>query len=184
MKLEKVQGLKVDMRAMDGTAVTMLANPQALLLKNGQIAQAKQFKAGDKVIAYYNVPAAPSTQKVLFAVMDPGSEVLLSELRGKPIDATFKAFDPATKKLTAQVGPKTATYTVAPPVMALREMDRATLGMRNTKEKKGYAAGDKVLLIMAAKGKQVRFIMDKMTYGRFAEALKKFPIPPASKAGK
>jgi len=185
-KLVKVSGVAVQLRGSDGATFTVTAfNPNLLLFKNLHIADADEFKPGDKVIVYYNLPPTKGDIKLLWAATDPASEIMLAELRAKPVAGTFKSFDPATRKLTVQTDGRATTYTVAPPVMALREMKKVPLGKGATaKEKKGFAAGDRVQLILTADRKQVRLVLDKMTCDRFAPGLKKFPIPPTSKLGK
>jgi hypothetical protein len=180
-----IKGMMVSLRQADGAQFSVVAmNPKLLLLKNKQVGKPSDFKKGDKIIVYYNVPSNPKDMKVLWAFMDPASEVVLAELRAKPVAATFKSFDAKSRKLTVQVNGRAKTYTMVEPVMAVREMDGATLGKADTKEKRGYAPGDKLLLVLTADHKQVRLAIDKFSYDRFDSGLKKFPVPPMSKIGK
>jgi hypothetical protein len=182
---DDLKGMMVNVRQADGSPLTVVAmNPQLVLLKNQRVGKPKDFKKGDKIIIYYNIPADPNNPKVLWAFMDPASEVVLAEMRAKPVAATFKSFDPASRKLTVQTSGGTKTYTMVAPPMAVREMDGATLGKPDTKEKRGYAPGDKLLLVMTANRKQVRLALDKFSYDRFYAGLKNFPIPPMNKIGK
>lgn len=185
VRLIKVSGATVQLRAPDGTSFTVVAfNPNLLLFKNYRIADAKEFKPGDPVIVYYNLPPTKGDIKLLWAATDPASEVMLAEMRAKPVEAKFKSFDPATSKLTVQTDGRAKTYTVATPIIARREMREATLGKPSTKDHPGYTAGDKLLLVLTADRKRVRMVTDAATYDRYAQGLKKFPIPPASKLGK
>jgi len=183
-KLGEIKRMAVKFQTLDGAGFTLSAfNPNLLLLKNLHVAQPKEFAAGEKVVIYYSVP--PEQQKTLWVLMDPPSEILLVEMRGKPVSAAFKSFDPATRKLTVQVGGKTQVYTMTDPVMAVRKMSKATLGTPLEKGEKAYKAGDQMLLIMTADRKQVRLIMDQMTYDRYVEGgIRKFPVPPASQIPK
>lgn len=184
-KLGEIKGMAVKFQTLDGASFTLSAfNPNLLLLKKLHVAQPKEFAAGEKVVIYYSVPD-PKQQKMLWVLMDPPSEILLVEMRGKPVSAAFKSFAPATRKLTVQVGGKTQVYTMTDPVMAVRKMSKATLGTAPEKGEKAYKAGDQMLLIMTADRKQVRLIMDQMTYDRYVEGgIRKFPVPPASQIPK
>jgi len=182
---QELKGMMVTVRQANGSPLTVVAmNPKLVLLKNQRVGKPGDFKKGDKIIIYYNVPADPKDMKVLWAFMDPASEVVLAELRAKPVAGTFKSFDPASRKITVQTSGRAATYTIVAPPMAVREMDGATLGKPDTKEKRGYAPGDKLLLVLTANRKQVRLALDQFSYDRFNSGLKKFPIPPMSKIGK
>ena len=182
---QELKGMMVNVRQVDGSPLTVVAlNPKLLLLKNKRIAKPDDFKKGDKVIIYYNIPSNPKDMKVLWAFMDPPSEVVLAEMRAKPVAATFKSFDAKSRKLTVQAGGRAKTYTMVAPPTAVREMDGATLGKPNTKEKKGYAPGDKLLLVMTANRKEVRLAIDQYSYDRLNSGLQKFPVPPMSKIGK
>ena len=178
--LSSVEGAQVKLRTADGKTLTVIAmNPRLLLLKNKAIAKAKEFKPGDKLAIYY-YPWA-SGGNVLAAVTDLPSEIVLVELKAKPVAAAFKAFDPKTRKLTVVVGGRTRSYTVVSPIMVLRNMREAVLGKAQTKEQQSYAAGDKLLLVLTADKKQVRMVVDGPTYDFITEDLKRFPLPPASK---
>lgn len=179
---QQVSGMLVTVKTAGGAPLTLLAlNPNLLLLKDLRVAKPKEFKAGDKLIVYYNVPSNPSDSKVLWVVTDPRSEIILAELRAKPVAATFKSFDPASNKLTVQTAKGVKTYPVTTPVMAVREMKEAKLGVPSTKDEMGYVAGDKLLLVLTADGKRVRLIEDQTTYERYAAGLKKFPVPAGLK---
>jgi hypothetical protein len=183
MALDSLSGMLVKFRTAQGATVTLSAvNPQMILLKNLRVAKPSEFKPGDKVVVYYNVPSSPKDFKLLWAVMDPASEVVLSELRAKPTEATFKSFDPETRKLTVQTRAGAKTYTMVAPPMAVREMKGAALGKPNTQKEKGYAVGDNLLLVMTANRKQVRLVIDKWSYDRLDQGLKKFPVPPMPKS--
>jgi len=179
-KLGEMKGMAVKFQTLEGASFTLSAfNPNLLLLKNLHVARPKDFKAGEKVVIYYSVPD-PKEQKMLWAIMDAPSEIVLVEMRSKPVSAAFKSFDAAPRKLTVQVGGKTQVYTMTDPVMAVRKMSKATLGTPPEKGEKAYMAGDQMLLIMTADRKQVRLIMDQMTYDRYVEGgIRKFPVPPA-----
>lgn len=182
---QELKGMMVNVRQSDGSPLTVVAlNPKLLLLKNKRIAKPDDFKKGDKIIIYYNVPSNPKDMKVLWVFMDPSSEVVLAELKAKPVAATFKSFDAKSRKVTVQEGGRAKTYTLVEPVTVVREMDGATLGKPDTKEKRGYGPGDKLLLVLTADRKQVRLVIDKFSYDRFDSGLKKFPVPPMSKIGK
>jgi len=182
VKLGQISGMVVTVRTSDGKSLDLGAmNPQMMLLKGLRVAKAEQFKPGDKLVVYYNSPPDPKDMKLLWAAMDPPSEIILAELRAKPVEGTFKSFDAASRKLTVQVDGRAQTYTMVAPPTAIRGMGKAALGQPNTKEHAGYSAGDKLLLTMTARGKQVRLVTDKFTYDRLASGMKKFPVPPISK---
>ena len=182
VQLTGVSGATVTLRTPQGATFSVLAfNPSLLLFKNGHLAGGKDVKPGDKLVVYYNVPAAKQDPKLLWAAADPASEIILAELRTKPTPATFKSFDAASNKLTVQMDGRAKTLTMVAPIMAIRQMKEAILGAPTTKDKQGYAPGDKLLLVMTADGKRVRMVTDSLTYDRYAQGLKKFPIPPVSK---
>lgn len=184
-KLDSVSGMSVKFKTMDGIPFTLTAmNPKLLLFKDMKIGDPRQIKPGDKLIVYYNAPPVQGEMKLLWAIMDPPSEILLVEMRAKPIAATFKSFKAASRQLTVQTNGRAKTYTVVAPVMAVREAKEAVLGKADSEEKRGYSSGDKLLLIMTADRKQVRMVMDRKTYDLYAPAIKKFPVPPASKIPK
>ena len=178
--LGSVAGAQVQLRTADGKTLTVMAlNPRLLLLKNKAIARSKDFKAGDKLVVYSH-PLA-SGGNLLDAVTDLPSEIVLVELKTKPVAATFKSFDPKTSKLTVVVGGATKAYTVVSPIMVLRNGRKAVLGKARTQEQEGYGAGDKLLLVLTADKKQVRMVVDSPSYDFITGDLKRFPLPPASK---
>ena len=178
--LGSVAGTQVQLRTADGNTLTVMAlNPRLLLLKNKVIAHSKDFKAGDKLVIYYHPWGSGS--KVLDAAADLPSEIVLVELKTKPVAATFKSFDPKTSKLTVVVGGATKAYTVVSPIMVLRNGRKAVLGKARTQEQEGYAARDKLLLVLTADKKQVRMVVDSPSYDFITADLKRFPLPPASK---
>ena len=173
--------LHVVVRTAGGAELQLfIANPRILLLKNKVVAKAKDFKVGDKLVVYYSEAPQGGT-KYLCAALDPPSEIVLVELRNKPVAATFKSFDPKTRKLTVQQGSRNATYTVVAPLMVIREMKGAVLGRRDTKDERGYGPGDKLLLVMTADKKQVRMVVDSKSYDQVTQDVKHFPLPPVSK---
>jgi len=181
--LDGVQGFNARFHTPEGAPFKLFAvHSGVMLFKHRRIAQAKEFEEGDRLVVYYNVPPEGG-MKLLWAAMDPPSEILLVELRSQPVAATFKSFDAATSKLTVQVNGRPKTYTVVARVMALRQMKEAVLG-KSDPDKNSYSPGDKVLLIMTADRKRVRMVMDQASYDKIIKALKKFPVPPASKIPK
>jgi len=186
VKMEGLSGFGVRCRTSAGVSLCPTAfNPGLILLKDKRLATAEDYKKpGQKFIIYYHAPGFAGDFEVLWAATDAKSEILLAELRAKPVLGTFKSWDAASRKLTVQTDGRAQTYVVVPPVMVFREQRSAKLGQPNEKKQRGYAAGDKLVLVLTADRKQVRFVMDKQTYDHYVEGVRAFPLPPMSKLAK